>query len=167
MRVDPQVKMIEIKLSQGAKPGHGGVLPGPKVTPEIAEARGVPVGVDCVSPASHSAFQHTGRDDAFHRAAAQALRRQAGGLQAVHRPPLGMVCIVKAMLATGITPDFIVVDGAEGGTGAAPLEFTDHVGAPLQEGCCWCTTRCAAWACATASAWAAPARWSAPSTSPA
>lgn len=131
---DPQVKMIEIKLSQGAKPGHGGVLPGPKVTPEIAEARGVRVGEDCVSPAAHSAFSTPLELMQFIR----QLRHLSGG------KPVGFkLCIghpwewfgmVKAMLETGITPDFIVVDGAEGGTGAAPLEFTDHVGVPLQEG---------------------------------
>ncbi len=131
---DPQVKMVELKLSQGAKPGQGGILPGAKVTSEIAAARGVPVGVDCVSPASHSAF---GTPVAMLQFIAR-LRELSGG------KPVGFkLCIghpwewfgmVKAMLATGITPDFIVVDGAEGGTGAAPLEFTDHVGVPLQEG---------------------------------
>ncbi|WP_114973511.1 FMN-binding glutamate synthase family protein [Rhodoferax ferrireducens] len=131
---DPQVKMIELKLSQGAKPGHGGVLPGAKVTPEIAEARGVPVGVDCISPASHSAF-HT-PTEMMHFIA--RLRELSGGKPTGFKLCIGhpweWFAIVKAMLATGITPDFIVVDGAEGGTGAAPLEFTDHVGSPLQEG---------------------------------
>ena len=131
---DPQVKLIELKLSQGAKPGHGGVLPGPKVTAEIAAARGVPQGVDCVSPAAHSAFSTPIEMMQF----IARLRELSGG-----KPTGFKLCIghpwewfgmVKAMLATGITPDFIVVDGAEGGTGAAPLEFTDHVGAPLQEG---------------------------------
>ena len=131
---DPQVKMIELKLSQGAKPGHGGVLPGPKVTPEIAEARGVAVGVDCVSPASHSAFSTPVEMMRF----IERLRTLSGGKPTGFKLCIGHVwewfAIAKAMLATGITPDFIVVDGAEGGTGAAPLEFTDHVGAPLQEG---------------------------------
>ena len=131
---DPQVKMIEIKLSQGAKPGHGGVLPGAKVTPEIAEARGVPVGVDCVSPASHSAFSTP--VEMMHFIA--RLRDLSGGKPTGFKLCIGhpweWFAMVKAMLATGITPDFIVVDGAEGGTGAAPLEFTDHVGSPLQEG---------------------------------
>jgi glutamate synthase domain-containing protein 2 len=131
---EPQVKMIELKLSQGAKPGHGGMLPGPKVTPEIAAARGIPVGVDCISPAAHSAFSTPVELMQF----IDTLRTLSGG------KPTGMkLCVghpwewfamVKAMLETGITPDFIVVDGAEGGTGAAPLEFTDHVGAPVQEG---------------------------------
>jgi glutamate synthase domain-containing protein 2 len=131
---DPQVKMIEIKLSQGAKPGHGGVLPGAKVTPEIAEARGVPVGVDCISPASHSAFSTP--IEMMHFIA--RLRELSGGKPTGFKLCIGhpweWFAMVKAMLATGITPDFIVVDGAEGGTGAAPLEFTDHVGSPLQEG---------------------------------
>jgi glutamate synthase domain-containing protein 2 len=131
---DPQVKMVEIKLSQGAKPGHGGVLPGAKVTPEIAEARGVPVGVDCVSPASHSAFSSPIEMMQF----VERLRDLSGGkptgLKLCIGHPWEWFAMVKAMLVTGITPDFIVVDGAEGGTGAAPVEFTDHVGSPLQEG---------------------------------
>ena len=130
----PQVKMIEIKLSQGAKPGHGGVLPGPKVTIEIANARGVPVGVDCVSPASHSAFSTPIEMMQF----VAKLRTLSGGkpvgLKLCIGHPWEWFAIAKAMLETAIHPDFIVVDGAEGGTGAAPLEFTDHVGAPLQEG---------------------------------
>ena len=131
---DPQVKMIELKLSQGAKPGHGGVLPGPKVTPEIAAARGVPIGLDCVSPASHSAFSTP--TEMMHFIA--RLRELSGGKPTGFKLCIGhpweWFAMVKAMVATGITPDFIVVDGAEGGTGAAPLEFTDHVGSPLQEG---------------------------------
>ncbi len=131
---DPQVKLIELKLSQGAKPGHGGMLPGPKVTPEIAMARGVPVGVDCVSPASHSAFATPIEMMQF----IEKLRTLSGGKPTGFKLCIGhpweWFAMVKAMLQTGITPDFIVVDGAEGGTGAAPLEFTDHVGAPLQEG---------------------------------
>ena len=129
-----QVKMIELKLSQGAKPGHGGVLPGPKVTPEIAEARGVPPWVDCVSPASHSAFSTPIEMMQF----IDRLRALSGGKPVGFKLCIGhpweWFAIAKAMLATGITPDFIVVDGGVGGTGAAPLEFTDHVGAPLQEG---------------------------------
>jgi len=131
---EPQVKMIEIKLSQGAKPGHGGVLPGPKVTPEIAAARGIPVGVECVSPASHSAFSTPLELMEF----ITRLRTLSGGKPTGFKLCIGhpweWFAIVKAMLATGVTPDFIVVDGAEGGTGAAPVEFTDHVGSPLQEG---------------------------------
>ena len=131
---EPQVKMIEIKLSQGAKPGHGGMLPGPKVTLEIAAARGVEPGVDCVSPAQHSAFSTPIELLQF----VERLRDLSGGKPTGFKLCIGhpweWFAIAKAMLATGITPDFIVVDGAEGGTGAAPLEFTDHVGAPLQEG---------------------------------
>ena len=131
---DPQVKMVELKLSQGAKPGHGGMLPGPKVTPEIAAARGVPVGVDCISPAAHSAFSTPIEMMQF----IARLRALSGGKPTGFKLCIGhpweWFAMVKAMQLTGITPDFIVVDGAEGGTGAAPLEFTDHVGAPLQEG---------------------------------
>ncbi len=131
---EPQVKLIELKLSQGAKPGHGGVLPGPKVTPEIAETRGVPVGVDCVSPASHSAFSTPIELLQF----IERMRQLSGGKPVGFKFCVGHVwewfAMAKAMRETGIWPDFIVVDGAEGGTGAAPLEFTDHVGAPLQEG---------------------------------
>ena len=132
--LDPQVKLIELKMSQGAKPGHGGILPGPKVTAEIAAARGVPVGQDCISPSGHSAFSTP--LEMMHFIA--RLRRLSGGKPVGFKLCIGhpweWFAIVKAMLATNITPDFIVVDGAEGGTGAAPVEFSDHVGAPLQEG---------------------------------
>ncbi len=131
---DPQVKMIELKLSQGAKPGHGGMLPGPKVTPEIAEARGVPVGVDCISPASHSAFSTPIEMMRFIAHLRELSGGKPTGMKLCIGHPWEWFAMVKAMLETGITPDFIVVDGAEGGTGAAPLEFTDHVGAPVQEG---------------------------------
>jgi glutamate synthase domain-containing protein 2 len=128
-----QVKMIEIKLSQGAKPGHGGVLPGAKVSLEIAAARGVPVGQDCLSPAQHSAFSTPTELLQF----VARLRELSGGKPTGFKLAIGhpweWFGIAKAMLATGIWPDFIVVDGGEGGTGAAPLEFTDHVGAPLRE----------------------------------
>ncbi len=129
----PQVKMIEIKLSQGAKPGHGGVLPGAKVTPEIAEARGVPLGVDCVSPASHSAFSTPLELMHFIAKLRQLSGGKPVGMKLAIGHPWEWFGVVKAMLETGITPDFIVVDGGEGGTGAAPLEFTDHVGAPMRE----------------------------------
>lgn len=129
----PQVKMVELKLSQGAKPGHGGVLPAAKVTPEISEARGVPMGADCVSPALHSAFSTP--LEMMHFIA--RMRELSGGKPAGFKFALGhpweFFGICKAMLETGILPDFIVVDGGEGGTGAAPLEFTDHIGTPLQE----------------------------------
>ncbi|MGL4281421.1 MAG: FMN-binding glutamate synthase family protein, partial [Albidovulum sp.] len=129
-----QVKMIEIKLSQGAKPGQGGVLPAAKISEEIAEARGVPMGVDCVSPASHSAFTTPIEMMEF----IQRLRELSKGKPVGFKLCVGhrreFMCIVKAMLETGITPDFIVVDGKEGGTGAAPLEFANHMGMPLVEG---------------------------------
>lgn len=131
---DPQVKMIELKLSQGAKPGHGGMLLGAKVTPEIAAARGIAVGVDCISPSSHSAFHTPIEMLQF----ITKLRKLSGGkpvgIKLCVGHPWEWFAIVKAMMETDITPDFIVVDGAEGGTGAAPVEFTDHVGVPLQEG---------------------------------
>ncbi|MGO9546392.1 MAG: FMN-binding glutamate synthase family protein [Rhodomicrobium sp.] len=130
----PQIKMIEIKLSQGAKPGHGGVLPAAKVTREIARIRGVEAGRDCVSPARHTAFSTP--IEMLHFIA--ELRELSGGKPTGFKFCVGhaweFMAIVKAMLETGITPDFIVVDGAEGGTGAAPLEFMDHMGMPLRDG---------------------------------
>jgi len=131
---DPQVKLIELKLSQGAKPGHGGMLPGAKVTPEIAEARGVPVGEDCISPAAHSAFGTPIELLQFLERLSLLSGGKPVGFKLCIGHPWEWFAIAKAMQETGITPDFIVIDGAEGGTGAAPLEFTDHVGAPLQEG---------------------------------
>lgn len=127
------IKMIEIKLSQGAKPGHGGILPGAKVTAEIAATRGVPIGIDCNSPAHHSAFSTPIELMQF----VARLRELSGGKPVGFKLWIGhpweWFAIAKAMLETGITPDFIVVDGAEGGTGAAPIEFVDHVGTPLRE----------------------------------
>ena len=129
-----QVKMIEIKLSQGAKPGHGGVLPAPKVSKEISETRGVPMGEDCISPPRHSAFSTPLEMMTF----IAQLRTLSGGKPVGFKLCIGhpweFMGIVKAMLQTGVVPDFIVVDGAEGGTGAAPTEFSDHIGAPMREG---------------------------------
>ena len=129
-----QVKMVELKLSQGAKPGHGGVLPAAKVSAEIAAARGVPIGVDCISPARHSSFS---TPIEMMQLIAE-MRRLSGGKPAGFKLCIGhpweFLAICKAMLETGIYPDFIVVDGKEGGTGAAPLEFVDHLGMPLREG---------------------------------
>ncbi len=129
-----QIKMIEIKLSQGAKPGHGGVLPGAKVTSEIAAIRGVEEGRDCLSPASHSAFSTPVEMMRF----VGDLRRLSLGKPVGFKLCLGhsweFLAICKAMLETKIYPDFIVVDGKEGGTGAAPLEFMDHLGMPMREG---------------------------------
>lgn len=131
---EDQIKMIEVKLSQGAKPGHGGILPAAKVTQEIAEARGVPLGQDCVSPAAHSEFHTPLELLAF----IERLRTLSGGkptgIKLCVGHPWEFFSICKAMLETNIVPDFIVVDGAEGGTGAAPVEFADHMGMPLQEG---------------------------------
>ncbi|MZR14601.1 FMN-binding glutamate synthase family protein [Maritimibacter sp. DP07] len=129
-----QVKMIEVKLSQGAKPGHGGILPGAKVTPDIAEARGIPPGLDCLSPPAHSAFSTPVEMMAF----VTRLRDLSGGkpvgLKMCVGHPWEVFAICKAMVETGQHPDFITIDGAEGGTGAAPAEFADHLGAPLREG---------------------------------
>jgi glutamate synthase domain-containing protein 2 len=126
--------MVELKLSQGAKPGHGGVLPAAKVSPEIAETRGVPVGIDCNSPARHSAFSTPIELMQF----IATMRRLSGGKPTGFKLCIGhpweFLAVCKAMLETEIYPDFIVVDGKEGGTGAAPLEFTDHLGMPLREG---------------------------------
>jgi len=129
-----QVKMIEIKLSQGAKPGHGGVLLGPKVTPEIASARGVPVWTDCVSPNNHSKFSTPIELMGFIKELRELSEGKPVGFKLCIGHPWEWFAIAKAMVTTGIRPDFIVVDGSEGGTGAAPLEFSDHMGTPLQEG---------------------------------
>lgn len=129
-----QVKMIEVKLSQGAKPGHGGVLPRAKITQEIARARGVPRDRDCVSPPAHGAFATPAE---FMRFLAE-LRALSDGKPIGFKLCVGhryeFLAIVKAMLETGVRPDFITVDGKEGGTGAAPLELTNHLGLPLVEG---------------------------------
>ena len=129
-----QIKMIELKLSQGAKPGHGGMLPASKISAEIAAARGIPMGHDCISPAAHSAFTSPVQMMEF----LGKLRDLSGGKPVGFKLCIGhqreFMCMVKAMLDTGIVPDFIVVDGTEGGTGAAPLEFANHVGMPMVEG---------------------------------
>jgi glutamate synthase domain-containing protein 2 len=132
-RID-QVKMVEIKLSQGAKPGHGGVLPAAKVSKEIAEARGVPQGQDCISPAAHSTFSTP--IELLEWAA--KLRELSGGKPVGAKfcvgQPHEVFALMKAMLETGIRLDFITVDGAEGGTGAAPVELSNSMGMPLREG---------------------------------
>ena len=129
-----QVKMIELKLSQGAKPGHGGVLPGAKVTAEIAEARGIPIGKTCYSPPAHTAFKTPLDLLDF----VSQLRELSNGKPVGIKLCLGnqweFLALCKAMLQTRQYVDFIVIDGAEGGTGAAPAEFLDHIGAPLREG---------------------------------
>ena len=131
---DDQIKMVELKVSQGAKPGHGGVLPAAKVSEEISKIRGVAMGEDCISPASHRAFSTPSGMMQF----VAEMRRLSGGKPAGFKLCIGhpweFLAICKAMLETGIYPDFIVVDGNEGGTGAAPLEFMDHLGMPMREG---------------------------------
>ena len=131
---DDAIKMVSLKLSQGAKPGIGGVLPGAKVTQEIADARSVPAGETCVSPPGHKVFDTPRELIRF----IGHMRELAGGKPAGFKLCVGLrhelLAICKAMLAEGIAPDFIVVDGAEGGTGAAPAEYEDHVGVPLTEG---------------------------------
>ena len=129
-----QVRMIEIKLSQGAKPGHGGVLPAAKVSAEIAAARGVTQGVDCISPPAHASFATPLQLVAW----AARLRELAGGkpvgIKLCVGKPHELMAIVKAMLESEIRLDYIVVDGAEGGTGAAPVELSNSVGMPMREG---------------------------------
>jgi glutamate synthase domain-containing protein 2 len=130
----PHVKCVSLKLSQGAKPGIGGVLPGAKVTAEIAKARDVPQGQNCISPSSFSTFS-TPRELVLFLA---RMRELAGGKPVGMKLCVGsrreLLAICKAMVAEGVAPDFVVVDGSEGGTGAAPLEYEDHVGTPLTEG---------------------------------
>jgi glutamate synthase domain-containing protein 2 len=132
--VADQIKMVELKLSQGAKPGHGGVLPAAKVSEEISRTRGVPMGVDCISPSGHSAFSNP----VGLMQMVGEMRRLSGGKPAGFKLCIGhpweFLGVCKAMLETGIYPDFIVVDGKEGGTGAAPPEFVDHLGMPLRDG---------------------------------
>jgi len=127
------VKMIEIKLSQGAKPSHGGVLPGAKVTQEIADIRLVDVGVTIISPAAHPEFDSPTGLLHF----VQRLRNLSNGKPVGFKLCLGkkseFLGIIKAMLETGILPDFITIDGAEGGTGAAPVEFSNRLGIPCLE----------------------------------
>ncbi|MDF1795540.1 MAG: FMN-binding glutamate synthase family protein [Coxiellaceae bacterium] len=134
------VKVIEIKISQGAKPSHGGLLPGAKVSKEIAEARLVEPGQDCDSPPGHREFSTPIELLEF----VQRLRDMSNGKPVGFKFCLGrrgeFMAIVKAMLETGILPDFITVDGAEGGTGAAPVEFSDYLGAPINEGLVFVTS---------------------------
>ncbi len=129
----PSVKMIEIKISQGAKPGHGGILPAEKVTKEIAEIRGVSEGKDVLSPSKHSAFSTPVELCHF----IKLLRELSGGKPIGIKICIGryheFVAIAKAIVNTGISPDFISIDGGEGGSGAAPLEFSNRLGSPLRE----------------------------------
>src|SRR3546814_3002540 len=130
---DPQVKMIEVKLSQGAKPGHGGVLPAAKVSPGIVEALGGPMGVDCISPAGHPAFATLVEFVHFLQQLRELSQGKPVGFKLCVGHPHEFMAIVKAMTQEEIYPDFIVVDGSEGGTGAAPVEFVNSVGMPLRE----------------------------------
>jgi glutamate synthase domain-containing protein 2 len=131
---DPQVRMIEIKLSQGAKAGHGGILPGAKVSAEIASARGVARGEDCVSPPRHSAFATPVELLEFSARLRELGQGKPVGIKLCIGHPWEFFGVCKAMLETGILLDFVVIDGKEGGTGAAPEEFSDNVGTPLREG---------------------------------
>jgi len=129
-----EVKMLEIKISQGAKPGHGGILPAKKITPEIAAIRGVVMGKDVNSPPAHTAFSTpVGLLEFVAR-----LRELSGGKPVGFKLCIGkrreFLAVCKAMLETGIVPDFITIDGGEGGTGAAPFEFSNSLGTPLLEG---------------------------------
>ncbi len=127
----PQIRMIEVKLSQGAKPGKGGVLPGIKVTPEIAEARGVRAGVDCISPNSHTAFRSVDGMIDFIERLSDATGRPVGIKSAIGQMDFWYE-LAERMRARGAGPDFITIDGKEGGTGAAPLAFADHVALPYR-----------------------------------
>ena len=127
------VRAIEIKLSQGAKPGLGGLLPGAKVTSDIAAIRGVPAGVDCVSPPAHSAFSDVDGLIEFVELIAEASGLPVGIKSAVGETSFWEK-LAKRMSDTGTGPDFITIDGGEGGTGAAPLAFADHVALPFKLG---------------------------------
>ncbi len=126
----PNVKMIELKISQGAKPGHGGILPAAKVTKEISDIRDVPMGLDVISPPGHSAFSTPVEMMQF----IETLRKGSGGKPVGFKLCIGkwyeFLAICKAMIETGITPDYIAIDGGEGGTGASPPEYSDSVGSP-------------------------------------
>lgn len=128
------ISMVLLKLSQGAKPGHGGILPAAKISEEISKIRGVPMGEDCVSPSAHSAFKTPTEMMHFIQNLRDLSNGKPIGIKLAIGKPWEFMGIAKAMLATGIRPDFIVVDGKEGGTGAAPREFADHVGMPMREG---------------------------------
>lgn len=131
---DDQVKMVELKVSQGAKPGIGGVLPADKITKEVSEIRDVPMGKDCISPAAHRVFSTPVELIEF----IAKMRELSGGKPAGFKLCVSsrreVLAICKAIREVGTAPDFIVVDGSEGGTGAAPIDFEDHMGMPLTHG---------------------------------
>ena len=128
-----QVKMIEIKLSQGAKPGHGGMLLAPKVTEEIALTRGIETGKDCISPSKHKEFSSPSELLKFVSKLRKLSHGKPVGIKMCVGHPWELISIIKAMVVEKKYIDFITVDGAEGGTGAAPAEFTDHIGCPLKD----------------------------------
>ncbi|TRX54025.1 FMN-binding glutamate synthase family protein [Thalassomonas sp. M1454] len=131
---NPQVKMIEIKLSQGAKPGHGGVLPAAKITDEIAAIRHIAKDKDCISPAINPECTTPLALLNFVKTLRELSKGKPIGFKLCLGNPVEFLGICKAMLETGITPDFITVDGAEGGTGAAPIEFANRLGVTCLEG---------------------------------
>jgi glutamate synthase domain-containing protein 2 len=131
---DERIRCVSLKLSQGAKPGIGGVLPGAKVTQEIAEARDVPAGQTVTSPPAHKVFSTPRELVRFIAHMRELAGGKPTGFKLCVGPRFQFLAICKAMADEGVTPDFIVVDGAEGGTGAAPMEYEDHVGTPLTEG---------------------------------
>jgi len=130
------VKMIEIKLSQGAKPAHGGMLPKEKITPLIAEARNLPYPVehDCNSPPKHNAFSNPEEMCAFITQLRELSGGKPVGIKLCVGQPEEFTALVHSFINTGVHPDFITVDGGEGGTGAAPPEFSNSIGTPLPEG---------------------------------
>ncbi|WP_226436683.1 FMN-binding glutamate synthase family protein [Rhodococcus yananensis] len=130
----PEVKAVTIKLSQGAKPGIGGVLPAAKVSTEIARYRGVPAHVKCVSPAAHTAFRTPRELVLFVARLRELADGKPVGIKLCAGSRVELLALCRAMLAEGTAPDFVVVDGSEGGTAAAPLEYEDHVGLPLTDG---------------------------------
>ena len=130
----PEVKMIEIKISQGAKPGHGGILPAIKNTPEIAKIRHIKPHIDVLSPPSHSAFSNPIELMYFIKKLRELSNGKPVGFKLCVGKKQEFIDICKAMIETGIKPDYIAVDGGEGGTGAAPVEFTNSIGMPLREG---------------------------------
>jgi len=128
-----QIKMIEIKISQGAKPGHGGMLLGSKVTEEIANTRGVEPGQDCISPAKHQEFSTPKELINFVYKLKKLSNNKPVGIKLCIGHPWEFISIVKTMVSMKKYVDFITIDGSEGGTGAAPAEFTDHFGSPLKD----------------------------------
>ena len=120
--------MIEIKISQGAKPGHGGILPAAKLTEEIAEIRDVPMGKDVLSPPAHKAFSTPLEFMDFIKKLRELSKGKPIGFKFCVGRRREFLAVCKAMIKTGITPDFITVDGGEGGTGAAPLEYSNSIG---------------------------------------